>query len=108
MTCQKIQHKWLLIYLHCTCSLGYFRFYVIMSFIFLILASVLGTLWPIWEARDLFAKVLTGNTFQELIERSFHGSRAGSRCAASYAGVHTHIMIMFVSRVQFLGLLFKV
>ncbi|KAK9904775.1 hypothetical protein WJX75_002276 [Coccomyxa subellipsoidea] len=69
-------------------SLGYFRFYVIMSFIFLILASVLGTLWPIWEARDLFAKVLTGNTFQELIERSFHGSRAGSRNASTKGGAH--------------------
>ena len=56
-------------------SLGYFRFYVILAFIFLILASAIGIFLPIWEARDLFAKVLTGNTFKELIEKSFHGSR---------------------------------
>ncbi|BDA49838.1 Urea-proton symporter DUR3 [Coccomyxa sp. Obi] len=66
-------------------SLGYFRFYVIMAFIFLILASAIGIFLPIWEARDLFAKVLTGNTFKELIEKSFHGSRHGSTKNGSVA-----------------------
>lgn len=62
------------------CSLGYFRFYVVLAFIILIIASVVGIVYPIWEARDLIAKFLTGNTFQELIEKSFHGSsRGGSR-----------------------------
>lgn len=64
-------------------SLGYFRFYVILTFIFLIIASVIGIFYPIWEARDLFFKVLTGDTFKEFIEKSFHGSsRAGSRWAS--------------------------
>ena len=61
-------------------SLGYFRFYVVLAFIILFLASVIGIVYPIWEARDLITKFLTGNTFQELIEKSFHGSsRGGSR-----------------------------
>ena len=38
-------------------SLGYFRFYVVLAFIFLLLATVIGTLLPLWEARDLFMKV---------------------------------------------------
>lgn len=62
------------------CSLGYFRFYVVFAFVILLIASVIGIVYPIWEARDLIAKFLTGNTFQELIEKSFHGSsRGGSR-----------------------------
>lgn len=64
----------------CGCSLGYFRFYIVLTFIFLFIASVIGIFYPIWEARDLITKFLTGDTFQELIERSFHGSsRGGSR-----------------------------
>ena len=62
------------------CSLGYFRFYVVFAFVILFIASAIGIVYPIWEARDLIAKFLTGNTFQELIEKSFHGSsRGGSR-----------------------------
>lgn len=62
------------------CSLSYFRFYVVLAFIILFIASIVGIVYPIWEARDLIAKFLTGNTFQELIEKSFHGSsRGGSR-----------------------------
>jgi len=62
------------------CSLGYFRFYIVMTFAFLFVASFIGIFYPIWEARDLITKFLTGDTFQELIERSFHGSsRGGSR-----------------------------
>jgi len=54
---------------------------VVLSFIFLIIASVIGIFYPIWEARDLFFKVLTGDTFKEFIEKSSHGgSRGGSRC----------------------------
>ena len=52
-----------------------------LTFIFLFIASVIGIFYPIWEARDLITKFITGDTFQELIERSFHGSsRGGSRC----------------------------
>jgi hypothetical protein len=58
-------------------SLGYFRFSVVLAFIFLLLATCVGTLLPVWEARDLFMKFLTGQTFQEWVEASFHG---GSRC----------------------------
>ena len=39
------------------CSLGYFKFYVVLAFIFLLIATVIGTLLPLWEARDLFTKV---------------------------------------------------
>ena len=70
------------------CSLGYFRFYIVLTFIFLFIASFIGIFYPIWEARDLITKFLTGDTFQELIERSFHGSsRGGSR---SVCPVHMH------------------
>ena len=59
---------------------------MVLTFIILIIASAVGIFYPIWEARDLITKFLTGETFQELIERSFHGgSRTGrgSRCASS-------------------------
>ena len=39
------------------CSIGYFRFYVILGFIFILLATAIGTFMPVWEARNLFAKV---------------------------------------------------
>ncbi len=39
------------------CSLGYFRFTVILGFIFILSATVIGTLLPVWEGRHLFAKV---------------------------------------------------
>ena len=39
------------------CSIGYFRFFVVLGFIFILLATAIGTLMPIWEARNLFAKV---------------------------------------------------
>jgi hypothetical protein len=59
-------------------SLAYFRFYVVLAFIFLIMASLIGIFLPIWEARDLIFKFLTGDTFKEFIDKSFRG---GSRCA---------------------------
>ena len=39
------------------CSLGYFRFYVVLGFIFLTAATAIGIFLPIWEARDLFFRV---------------------------------------------------
>ena len=59
-------------------SLGYFKFYVALGFIFILSSTVIGTVLPVWEARHLFAKVLTGQTFQEWVDSSFRGSRKGS------------------------------
>ena len=41
----------------CICSLGYFRFYVILGFFIIISGSVIGIFLPLWEARHLFFKV---------------------------------------------------
>jgi hypothetical protein len=38
-------------------SLGYFRFYVVLTFVILILASLIGIFLPIWEARGTAMKV---------------------------------------------------
>ena len=38
-------------------SLGYFRFYVVLGGMFLVLATVIGVLLPLWEAKDLVLKV---------------------------------------------------
>ena len=43
-------------------SLGYFRFFVILGFIFILLSTTIGTLMPVWEARDLFMKVRASPT----------------------------------------------
>ncbi len=40
-----------------TWSIGYFRFYVVLAFIFIIVASAIGIFLPLWEARGLFLKV---------------------------------------------------
>lgn len=58
-----------------TWSKGYFRFYVVLAFAVIIVASIIGIFLPMWEARDIARKVLTGSTFKEYIERSFHGSK---------------------------------
>ena len=38
-------------------SLGYFRFYVILTFIILIIAAAIGIFLPIWEARGTVTKL---------------------------------------------------
>ena len=38
-------------------SLGYFRFYVVLTFIILIIASCIGIFLPIWEARGTMTKL---------------------------------------------------
>ena len=38
-------------------SLGYFRFYVVLTFIFLIIAAAIGIFLPIWEARGTVTKL---------------------------------------------------
>ena len=50
------------------------------GFIFILSSTFIGTVMPVWEARHLFAKVLTGQTFQEWVDKSFRG---GSRRGAS-------------------------
>ena len=42
---------------NCLRSLGYFRFYVVLGFVFLTAATAIGIFLPIWEARDLFFRV---------------------------------------------------
>jgi len=44
------------------CSLGYFRFYVILGFFIIITGSLVGIVLPLWEARHLFFKVTLGFT----------------------------------------------
>ena len=41
----------------CSCSLGYFRFYVVLGFFIIISGSLIGIFLPLWEARHLFFKV---------------------------------------------------
>ena len=38
-------------------SLGYFRFYVVLTFIILIIAAAIGIFLPIWEARGTITKL---------------------------------------------------
>ena len=38
-------------------SLGYFRFYVVLTFIILIVAAAIGIFLPIWEARGTVTKL---------------------------------------------------
>ncbi len=38
-------------------SLGYFRFYVVLTFILLILAAAIGIFLPVWEARGTITKL---------------------------------------------------
>lgn len=40
-----------------TWSVGYFRFWVVLAFIFMMLASIIGIFLPLWEARGVFYKV---------------------------------------------------
>ena len=63
------------------CSLGYFRFYVILGFFIIISGSVVGIFLPLWEARHLFFKVATGSTYHEWVDKSSRGgsSRGGSQ-----------------------------
>ncbi|KAK9840778.1 hypothetical protein WJX81_004136 [Elliptochloris bilobata] len=59
-------------------SLGYFRFYVVLTFIILIVASIIGIFLPIWEARGTVTKVFQWRVFKEFVDRSFRGgSRSG-------------------------------
>lgn len=57
-----------------TCSLGYFRFYVILGFFIILSGSVIGIFLPLWEARHLFFKVTcdTGQIQQSASRTSFH------------------------------------
>ena len=38
-------------------SLGYFRFYVVITFIMIFIATIIGTFLPLWEGRHIFYKV---------------------------------------------------
>ena len=61
--------------------MGYFRFYVVLGFFIIISGSLVGIFLPLWEARHLFFKVVTGSTFHEWVDKSFRGgsSQGGSK-----------------------------
>ncbi|CAK0787648.1 hypothetical protein CVIRNUC_010870 [Coccomyxa viridis] len=65
-----------------TWSVSYFRFYVVLAFVVIIIASIIGIFLPLYEARGITRKVLTGSTFKGYIERSFGGSRGAKSGSA--------------------------
>lgn len=62
-------------------SLGYFRFYVVLTFIILILAAAIGIFLPVWEARGTITKLFQWQA----------RPRAGTRVLRHGQGPYIHL-----------------
>lgn len=78
----------------CPCSKGYFRFIVILGFIFIVSSLAIGTFLPLWEARSLYFRVRAAPPSVHAWQHQSCGgttaaeSRLPCGCPRMRAGVH--------------------